>query len=478
MFAKQRKTILSIIYQRCRLWRRPCDRRGTIWGPRSRWGGRRDRRIPARSPPERAGSGAPTCTQRVRDPNQISRHFPWQKETRIAILLKRRVPRAAQETHLVLLLEAEGPGEEGGGAGVRAHVRDAPRLQQRRGGMGLREAVLEGSRRHRCCCLPGTWGRRRRCRWIRPAFSRPSDPPHGWSCSESETETETASSEPPSTLLTLWCTESVFRVEACLESGRVARQRGRRSGWWVTWLEEEGNGWQAGGGRGATGIGGSASLLHHSSPHQNPAASEPRRATNRPRPRHGVDQPRRAALAVAARLPGPPPPRPRRALPLHSPPARPPPPRAERYPRHSRSHAACKASRAGLTGRVRSCCGCRRVAVPAGGDLQRAGSGADQHCAGDARPADEHTGGRRDGDAGAAGGPEGAGWGLRRQVPRQAAPSPGRFPPWLGRHSRQCRVKFAVATASLSSFYFLVQLMRLIADSWRGNFVCFELELI
>jgi hypothetical protein len=101
--------------------------------------------------------------------------------------------------------------------------------------MGLREAVLEGSRRHRCCCLPGTWGRRRRCRWIRPAFSRPSDPPHGWSCSESETETETASSEPPSTLLTLWCTESVFRVEACLESGRVARQRGRRSGWWVTW---------------------------------------------------------------------------------------------------------------------------------------------------------------------------------------------------------------------------------------------------
>jgi hypothetical protein len=325
--------------------------------------------------------------------------------------------------------------------------------------MGLREAVLEGSRRHRCCCLPGTWGRRRRCRWIRPAFSRPSDPPHGWSCSESETETETASSEPPSTLLTLWCTESVFRVEACLESGRVARQRGRRSGWWVTWLEEEGNGWQAGGGRGATGIGGSASLLHHSSPHQNPAASEPRRATNRPRPRHGVDQPRRAALAVAARLPGPPPPRPRRALPLHSPPARPPPPRAERYPRHSRSHAACKASRAGLTGRVRSCCGCRRVAVPAGGDLQRAGSGADQHCAGDARPADEHTGGRRDGDAGAAGGPEGAGWGLRRQVPRQAAPSPGRFPPWLGRHSRQCRVKFAVATASLSSFYFLVQLM-------------------
>jgi hypothetical protein len=48
-----------------------------------------------------------------------------------------------------------------------------------RGRRGLREAVLGDSRRHRSCCyLPGTWGRRRRCRWIRPAFSRASaDPP-------------------------------------------------------------------------------------------------------------------------------------------------------------------------------------------------------------------------------------------------------------------------------------------------------------
>jgi hypothetical protein len=36
--------------------------------------------------------------------------------------------RAETKTHLVLLLEAEGSGEEGGGPGVRAHVGDAPRL--------------------------------------------------------------------------------------------------------------------------------------------------------------------------------------------------------------------------------------------------------------------------------------------------------------------------------------------------------------
>lgn len=53
--------------------------------------------------------------------------------------------------------------------------------------------------------------------------------------------------------------------------------------------------------------------------------------------------------------------------------------------------------------RVRVCF-CRWIAMQAGGDLQRAGGGADQHCAGDARPADEHTGGGRHGDAGAAGG--------------------------------------------------------------------------
>lgn len=35
-----------------------------------------------------------------------------------------------QETYLVLLLEAEGSGEEGGGTGVRAHVGDAPRLEE------------------------------------------------------------------------------------------------------------------------------------------------------------------------------------------------------------------------------------------------------------------------------------------------------------------------------------------------------------
>jgi len=34
--------------------------------------------------------------------------------------------------HLVLLLEAEGAGEEGGRAGVRAHVGDTPRLQEQR----------------------------------------------------------------------------------------------------------------------------------------------------------------------------------------------------------------------------------------------------------------------------------------------------------------------------------------------------------
>ena len=89
--------------------------------------------------------------------------------------------------------------------------------------------------------------------------------------------------------------------------------------------------------------------------------------------------------------------------------------------------------------RVRVCF-CSWIAMQAGGDLQRAGGGADQHCAGDARPADEHTGGGRHGDAGAAGGQEGAGRGLRRQVPRQAAPGAGRFPPGLGRHCRQCTV--------------------------------------
>lgn len=89
--------------------------------------------------------------------------------------------------------------------------------------------------------------------------------------------------------------------------------------------------------------------------------------------------------------------------------------------------------------RVRVCF-CRWIAMQAGGDLQRAGGGADQHCAGDARPADEHTGGGRHGDAGAAGGQEGAGRGLRRQVPRQAAPGAGRFPPGLGRYCRQCTV--------------------------------------
>lgn len=41
------------------------------------------------------------------------------------LALPRRQP---DQVHLVLLLETEGPGEEGGGAGVRAHVRDAPRL--------------------------------------------------------------------------------------------------------------------------------------------------------------------------------------------------------------------------------------------------------------------------------------------------------------------------------------------------------------
>lgn len=41
------------------------------------------------------------------------------------LVLPRQQP---DQVHLVLLLEAEGSGEEGGGPGVRAHVGDAPRL--------------------------------------------------------------------------------------------------------------------------------------------------------------------------------------------------------------------------------------------------------------------------------------------------------------------------------------------------------------
>ena len=47
-------------------------------------------------------------------------------------------PQWTRKTHLVLLLETEGPGEEGGGAGVRAHVRDAPRLQRQQGTTGVK----------------------------------------------------------------------------------------------------------------------------------------------------------------------------------------------------------------------------------------------------------------------------------------------------------------------------------------------------
>ena len=75
-------------------------------------------------------------TQTVRDPNQITRHFLWQgKKNDYWNRDPRRsgAPQWTRKTHLVLLLETEGPGEEGGGAGVRAHVRDAPRLQRQQG---------------------------------------------------------------------------------------------------------------------------------------------------------------------------------------------------------------------------------------------------------------------------------------------------------------------------------------------------------
>jgi hypothetical protein len=169
------------------------------------------------------------------------------------------------------------------------------------------------------------------------------------------------------------------------------------------------------------------STNHTSAPHsnQNPAAI-PRQPP--PRPSHGVDQPRRAA--VAARLPGlsPPPQRPLlgRARASSSATRRKVPPPSPRAPPPDESQ----------------CCPCRWIAVQAGGDLQRTGGGADQHHAGDPRPADEHTGGGRHGDAGAAGGSQGAGRGLRRQVPRQAAPSARRFPQRLGRHRRQCRASY------------------------------------
>jgi hypothetical protein len=112
-----------------------------------------------------------------------------------------------------------------------------------------------------------------------------------------------------------------------------------------------------------------------------------------------------------------------------------------------------------------TCCFCRWIAVQAGGDLQRTGGGADQHYAGDPRPADEHTGGGRHGDAGAPGGSQGAGRGLRRQVPRQAAPSARRFPQRLGRHRRQCRATLrcesVIAAAVFTSCLFTCTALRI-----------------
>jgi hypothetical protein len=173
-----------------------------------------------------------------------------------------------------------------------------------------------------------------------------------------------------------------------------------------------------------------------------------------PRQSHGVDQPRHAA--VAASLPGlsPPPRRPLLGRPraaAHAP--RLPSPRLTQRAAHRRpmSHSTC--------------CFCRWIAVQAGGDLQRTGGGADQHYAGDPRPADEHTGGGRHGDAGAPGGSQGAGRGLRRQVPRQAAPSARRFPQRLGRHRRQCRATLrcesVIAAALFTSCLFTCTALRI-----------------
>jgi hypothetical protein len=87
---------------------------------------------------------------------------------------RRDAPSWTRDTHLVLLLEAEGPGEEAGRAGVRAHVGDTPCLQeQRERTKWLRQMVQRRFQKALLvlACLPGTWGHHRRCRWIRPALS-------------------------------------------------------------------------------------------------------------------------------------------------------------------------------------------------------------------------------------------------------------------------------------------------------------------
>ena len=65
----------------------------------------------------------------IRDPIT---HHSMSVTTRIDHYSSRRHCSGETQTHLVLLLEAEGSGEEGGGPGIRPHVGDAPRLEEGR----------------------------------------------------------------------------------------------------------------------------------------------------------------------------------------------------------------------------------------------------------------------------------------------------------------------------------------------------------
>lgn len=83
----------------------------------------------------------------------------------------------------------------------------------------------------------------------------------------------------------------------------------------------------------------------------------------------------------------------------------------------------------------------REIPRSAVGRARRAGAGRRESCSGDAGQADQRPGGRCHGDAGQAGREAGAGRRVRCQVSCQASPGSGRFPPRLGRDSRQRRCR-------------------------------------
>lgn len=166
----------SVLYQTCRLWRRPCDQRGMIWGPRSRWGGRRGHRTPARSPPAKAGSGAPTWTH-AEDSRSKSNLTPFPLAEKYYLNRNPNRRDAPSWTRHAPRSPPWGWGcPRGRWSSRRPRARrryTAPARAERRGGRGQDRSfnkVPEGAASS-AACLPGTWGRHRRCRWIRPAFS-------------------------------------------------------------------------------------------------------------------------------------------------------------------------------------------------------------------------------------------------------------------------------------------------------------------